>query len=132
MSDETLRELERRLREAVKVEDEAAWLRARVRTGRELKLHEVFRLLRLPGYRFPAHAAVSVVVSNKTLSKAAYYGGTASLERLRQACPESDPCEEAARLAAAAVRAELVPWLLGYGDPVRDRVEARQRFGGRR
>ena len=27
----------------------------------------------------------------------------------------------------AAVRQELVPWALGYGDPVRDRVEARQR-----
>lgn len=26
-----------------------------------------------------------------------------------------------------AIRHELVPWLLGYGDPVRDRVEARDR-----
>ena len=29
--------------------------------------------------------------------------------------------------ASRAFRDELVPWALGYGDPVRDRVEARQR-----
>lgn len=34
---------------------------------------------------------------------------------------------EAGRLIKDAVRAEVVPWALGYSDPVRERVEARQR-----
>ncbi|MBL4848936.1 MAG: hypothetical protein JKY65_25720 [Planctomycetes bacterium] len=29
------------------------------------------------------------------------------------------------------VRAELVPWALGYSDPVRERVESRQREAAR-
>lgn len=37
-------------------------------------------------------------------------------------------CERLGEEAAKrVVRAELVPWALGYGDPVRERVEARQR-----
>ena len=43
-----------------------------------------------------------------------------------EACvgPDSLLSEDSAR---AAIATELVPWLLGYSDPVRDRVEARQR-----
>jgi hypothetical protein len=32
----------------------------------------------------------------------------------------------AVRLGVAAVRNDVVPWALGYSDPVRERVEARQ------
>lgn len=35
--------------------------------------------------------------------------------------------QECLQVVRFALRAELVPWALGYGDPVRDRVEARQR-----
>tara|TARA_R110002072_G_scaffold59265_5_gene151001 strand:- start:639 stop:1361 length:723 start_codon:yes stop_codon:yes gene_type:complete len=47
------------------------------------------------------------------------------------ACVEAATCVAASPLsedlARAAIATELVPWALGYSDPVRERVEARQR-----
>lgn len=47
---------------------------------------------------------------------------------LRLVSPNRDtPREEIERDVEAAIRADLVPWLLGERDPIRERVEARQR-----
>ncbi|MBL4849348.1 MAG: hypothetical protein JKY65_27795 [Planctomycetes bacterium] len=44
----------------------------------------------------------------------------------RWLCRRTDP-PAAAELVWAGIRREVVPWALAYSDPVRERVEARQR-----
>jgi hypothetical protein len=41
--------------------------------------------------------------------------------------PESSLVAEAVLAVERAIRAEIVPWILGYGDPLRDRIEASRR-----
>ena len=222
MSDADLRELERRFRETGSVEDEAAWLRARVQAGeleqgklelaaycghegarslfaareddlpptKARELRRWIRGLSRAGRTPQVRAALAVVTPEvrtgspevrHLLASAAQWCLTPSQARADQAeaaatClppNEDDPgyqegddgrfleARSVANLAAAAqrhdkddqafdywlklafhnvaegplwiaeakstIQAELVPWALGYGDPVRDRVEARQR-----
>ncbi len=210
MTDSSLRELERRFRASGSVEDEAAWLRARVQAG---ELHQS----RLEVAAYCGHKAASSVVTvagPKTVgglvsglapwaseelwrrvalallhgAESACVGPSAPHAALIVQLLEDDVacrCEEhwgelaslpnppypldpagravarAARYAASAakspgdalealqqvaraaagaltesnrvrvlcdmLRTSLIPWALGYGDPVRERVEARQR-----
>ena len=153
VSDADLRELERRFRESGSVEDEAAWLSARVKAGEldEDKLHLAAHL----GYE----AAIGDVGPPTLLETdaevfVAWADGLsrwgkhmAALQVLRErAWPEEPPhinsggnpnhayLRRAFQILGGSecvevVRDELVRWALGYSDPVRERVEARQQEG---
>lgn len=187
MSDERVRELERRWRESGTVEDEAAYLRERVRVGdlsqerlelaalvghkaavdvvgeeqfasRGLGTHSVepefstrTTLALLQPLRFvnraklvrhlenwvhsgcplsgllSQHASTAWHQIGKGLHRTHGVYRWADLEAMPQLIPTLKACGKG--LGAdpdKLVRSELVPWALGYGDPVRDRVEARR------
>ena len=208
MSDEHLRELERRWRETGSVEDEAAWLGARVKAGdldpeklevlehlgREgarlalaslvtqpsgdpvdfLEAGSALRVKCLRGW--PHEAALRLLAATWGQMEAARDSseGRAGLLALEEwlSCPcqeHAEAVEQQGRFGISlspeswdlaiqiatlladvpwtveggrpteltrkavwdGLRAELVPWLLGYSDPVRERVQARQREAAR-
>jgi hypothetical protein len=100
-------------------------LRARLRRwGDQVRPSE-----RLPAYWFAAEAAAGEMISDETLSKAADCVQSAGIGGVGASDSESDPREEAARLALATLRDEVVAWVLGYDDPVRLRVAERREAG---
>jgi hypothetical protein len=210
--DSTLRELERRFAASGSVEDEAAWLRARLRVGElsedQLRLAAYLgdpATLRVTNFELPVNLDTLIarihagefgedVPGRVCLAVGDYFqkvqsrnwGGywdeaaallrrylltgerTAELDTFfisrldgpgrdlisAEAIEASGAVEAPARLRGptplaglietarfrfeaqaddstliALIRTELVPWLLGYSDPVRDRVEAREREG---